>query len=131
MASNPRRLRALAKSMRRRPMGAEPALWEVLRDRRLADLKFRRQVPIGRYVADFVCLRHRLIIEADGPFHEDRAEADASRDAWLAGQGFTVLRFPNGQIAHRHHEVIARILEAALKIPSPLAGEGVGQEPDG
>jgi very-short-patch-repair endonuclease len=104
-------------------MGAEPALWALLRDRRLEGLKFRRQVPIGNYIADFVCLRHRLIIEADGPFHDERAAYDAERDAWLHGQGFVVLRFPNGVIDSRPHTVIAEILETALGLPSPLAGE--------
>ena len=60
----------------------------------MADLKIRRQVPIGRYIADFVCLRHRLIIEFDGPFHDE--EEDAIRDAWLATQYFRVLRFKIG-----------------------------------
>jgi hypothetical protein len=56
-----------AKTMRREPALYERRLWAILRDRRLEGLKFRRQVVIGRYVADFVCLRHRLIVEADGP----------------------------------------------------------------
>jgi very-short-patch-repair endonuclease len=64
----------------------ERLLWRRLRGRGLADLKFRRQVAIGRYVVDFVCLRHRLIVEADGPFHDP--VQDAARDAWLALQGF-------------------------------------------
>jgi very-short-patch-repair endonuclease len=112
-------------------MGSEPGLWKLLRGRRLEGLKFRRQVAIGKYVADFVCLRHRLIIEADGPFHEERAAQDAERDDWLRSQGFVVLRFPNHQIDSRPHEVVFKILETALKRPSPLAGEGGGREPDG
>jgi very-short-patch-repair endonuclease len=72
----------------------ERKLWAVLRDRRLAGLKFRRQVPIGPYVADFVCQRHRLIVEADGPFHDD----DTARDAWLEAQGYRVLRLKNEMI---------------------------------
>ena len=67
---------------------------------------------IGRYVADFVCLRHRLIVEADGPQHDARAE-DAARDDWLLGQGFQVLRFPNPQIENRPHEVLTAIIAAA------------------
>ncbi|HEY1448272.1 MAG TPA: DUF559 domain-containing protein [Caulobacteraceae bacterium] len=125
------RTRALAKSMRRRLMGAEPALWKLLRDRRLERLKFRRQVPIGKYIADFVCFHHRLIVEADGPFHAERAAHDAERDDWLRSQGFVVLRFPNREIDIRPHLVIAKILATALHLPSPLAGEGVGREPDG
>ncbi len=109
-----------AKEMRREPSVQERRLWRVLRDRRLGDLKFRRQVVIGRYVADFVCMRHRLIVEADGPHHEDREEHDAARDAWLKSQGFRVLRFPNSQIENRAHEVIAAILKATgLSLTGP------------
>jgi very-short-patch-repair endonuclease len=107
--------------MRRAPASNEAALWRLLRDRRLGGLKFRRQVPIGRYIADFICMRHRLIIEADGPFHDERR--DAERDAWLRAQGFAVLRFPNALVEGRPHEVLATILQTTLGIPSPLAGE--------
>jgi very-short-patch-repair endonuclease len=104
-----------AKDMRRSPSVQEKRLWSILRDRRLGDMKFRRQVVIGRYVADFVCMRHRLIVEADGPHHEERAEHDVARDTWLKSQNFRVLRFPNSQIENRGHEVIAAILAAAGK----------------
>ena len=83
--------------MRHEPTATERALWKLLRDRRLEGLKFRRQVPIGPYIADFVCFERRLIVEADGPFHDP--ERDAVRDAWLRGQSFRVLRFSNHQIA--------------------------------
>ncbi len=112
-------------------MGAEPVLWDLLRDRRLHGLKFRRQVPIGIYIADYVSQRHRLIGEADGPFHEERPAHDAERDAWLRRQGFVVLRFANREIDLRPHEVVAKILAVTLDLPSPLAGEGGGREPAG
>jgi very-short-patch-repair endonuclease len=111
MAPGPR-LKALAKAMRREPVMTERTLWRVLRDRRLEGLKFRRQVVIGRYIVDFLCLRHRLIVEADGPFHEDNAAHDAERDAWLASQRFRVVRFANLRIETRAHEVVTEILEA-------------------
>ena len=98
--------------MRHEPVLYERRLWKLLRDRRLDGLKFRRQFTIGRYIVDFVCLRHRLIIEADGPHHEDRA-SDMARDAWLGAQGFRVLRFPNQQIENHRHEVIEAVLAAA------------------
>ncbi|WP_296820477.1 DUF559 domain-containing protein [Brevundimonas sp.] len=104
------RLQGLAKRMRREPALYERKLWSILRDRRLEGLKFRRQVVLGPYVADFVCMRHRLIVEADGPFHD--AERDAVRDGWLGSQGFRVLRFPNTQIENRDWEVVGAILEA-------------------
>jgi very-short-patch-repair endonuclease len=66
--------------------------------------------PIGPYVADFICFEHRLVIEADGPFHMD-ADRDAKRDRWLATQGFRVLRFPNEMIDYNHRRILASILE--------------------
>jgi very-short-patch-repair endonuclease len=105
-------LQQRAKEMRREPVLYERRLWKLLRDRRLAGLKFRRQVVLGRYIVDFICFRHRLIVEADGPHHEDRAQ-DVERDEWLRAQGFSVLRFPNQQIENRGHEVIGAILAAA------------------
>ncbi|MFN9847060.1 MAG: endonuclease domain-containing protein [Alphaproteobacteria bacterium] len=98
-----------ARALRRNAPETERLLWKLLRDRRLEGLKFRRQGPLGPYVLDFVCLRHRLVIEADGPFHEPAQ--DALRDAWLAAKGFRVLRFPNTDIQLRDWQVIARILE--------------------
>ena len=100
-----------AKEMRREPAYYERRLWGILRDRGLEGLKFRRQVVMGRYVVDFVCLRHRLIVEADGPQHEDRAQ-DAGRDEFLRGQGFRVLRFDNQRIENRGHEVLGEIVAA-------------------
>jgi very-short-patch-repair endonuclease len=83
----------------------------LLRDRRLEGLKFRRQVPLGRYVADFLCLRHRLVVEADGPHHEDGLH-DETRDAWLRAQGFRVLRFINRRIQDGPDAVLTEILRA-------------------
>ena len=104
------RLQKLARRMRKGPATMERKLWTILRDRRLEGLKFRRQVVIGSYVVDFVCMRHRLIVEADGPFHD--AERDSARDEWLRSQGFRVLRFANQQIETRDWEVVGAIVEA-------------------
>ena len=107
--------RALTKAMRKAPVFTEGLLWKVLRDRRLEDLKFRRQVPIGPYVVDFLCLRHRIILEADGPWHDP--ERDAVRDAWLLSEGFRVLRFDNAIILGKPEVVIAAIVEMAERPP--------------
>ena len=96
--------------MRRQPVVTERLLWKLLRDRRLEGVKFRRQVPIGPYVVDFMSFRHRLILEADGP-HHDPAK-DAERDAWLTQQGFRVLRFANAEVLNRSHLVLAQIVAA-------------------
>ena len=106
-----------ARALRRTAPATERILWNLLRDRRLEGLKFRRQVPLGPYVLDFVCLRHRLVVEADGPFHDP--DRDASRDDWLAAKGFLVLRFPNNEIQIRDWQVIARILEV-VGTPTPM-----------
>jgi very-short-patch-repair endonuclease len=104
--------RSFARSMRKSPAYHERRLWALLRDRKLAGLKFRRQVPLGPYVADFLSFRHRLVIEADGPAHLTDVEHDRVRDAWMTDQGFRVLRFPNAMIATDRHGVLSRILEA-------------------
>ncbi len=76
---------------------AENKLWYELRDRRLDRIKFRRQVPIGNYVADFVCLEARLIVEVDGSQHAD-SDSDGIRSAELKAIGFRVLRFWNDDV---------------------------------
>src|SRR5579872_131250 len=103
----------LARHMRRNPSVTERRLWRLLRDRKLEGLKFRRQVPIGPYFADFLCLSCRIIVEADGPLHDEGH--DAERDAWLENQRFLVLRFPNKMIAEAPHDVFEAILAAAAK----------------
>jgi len=107
-----------ARALRQRASSTERDLWRLLRGRRLEKLKFRRQVPVGPYVLDFVCLRHRLAVEADGPFHDPKA--DARRDTWLTAQGFRVLRFSNAQIGLRPHEVTDAILAV---VAAPPIGE--------
>jgi len=106
--------------MRKAPVSNEARLWSMLRDRRVGDVKFRRQVAIGPYVVDFLCLRHRLIVEADGEFfHALHAERDALRDAWLRAQGFRVLRVPNALIANEP-ETVRRLIRAAVEPMSQL-----------
>ena len=87
--------RDFARQLRCRSTDAERLLWRHLRRRRLADFKFRRQEPVGTYVPDFVCYEGRLIVELDGGQHADDRAYDERRDAWLASQGFRVLRFPD------------------------------------
>ncbi|WP_404405051.1 endonuclease domain-containing protein [Pelagibacterium halotolerans] len=94
---NPKRNRGFAKAMRRNPTEHERKLWLILKCRRFVGYKFRRQVPIGPYIADFVCYAKRLIIELDGSQHADNA-LDAERDRWLAVKGFAILRFWNNEL---------------------------------
>jgi very-short-patch-repair endonuclease len=107
-----------AKAMRSKPTDAEALLWRHLRAHRLANLKVKRQQPIGRYIVDFVCLERRLIIEVDGGQRLENAN-DARRDAWLHGQGFHVLRFWNNDVLLNTEGVLERILETLDERPSP------------
>ncbi len=102
---------SFARRMRKTPAWTEDYAWQLLRDHRLSGLKFRRQVPLGPYIVDFVCFRHRFVIELDGPFHD--AAADAERDAWLKGQNFKVLRFRNEEFLARRDEILDQILRIA------------------
>ena len=77
-----------ARRMRREMTEAELKLWSILRNRSLVGVKFRRQVPIGNYIADFCCVAHQLIVELDGGQHAEQETADASRSRFLAEEGF-------------------------------------------
>ena len=99
--------------MRREATDAERALWRMLRGKAFEGAKFRRQVPLGNYIADFACFDPKVIVEADGGQHADSAY-DAERDAWLRGQGFVVLRFWNEAVL-REPEGVADVLSAALR----------------
>ena len=99
------------------PTATERVLWDRLRQRKLGGLKFRRQARMGPYVLDFLCLRHRLVVEADGPFHDP--ERDAIRDAWLQAKGLRVLRFSNQEI-HNSLDVVADRILAAIEELGPV-----------
>src|SRR4029453_9774707 len=83
----------IARKLRRGQTDAERALWFRLRDRRLRGLKFRRQMPIDKFVVDFCCETARLIVELDGGQHSLRTEQDSKRTAALEAPGYLVLRF--------------------------------------
>jgi len=89
--------RSFARTLRREMTEAENKLWQELRDRRLDRIKFRRQTPIGKYIADFVCLEAGLIVEIDGSQHAD-SESDLARGTELKARGFRVLRFWNDEV---------------------------------
>ena len=88
---------ARARSLRRDSTEVERRLWGRLRDRRLGGRKFVRQMPVGPFFADFGCREARLIVELDGAQHAE-SRRDESRDAFLVGQGFRVLRFWNQEV---------------------------------
>src|SRR2546423_14027399 len=80
-----------ARGLRRDSTDTERRLWAVLRDRRLAGYRFRRQHPIGNFIVDFACTKHRLIVEADGAQHADNMN-DQRRTALLEDEGWRVIR---------------------------------------
>jgi very-short-patch-repair endonuclease len=87
-----------ARQLRSNPTEAEKRLWSKLRLKQIDGNRFRRQVPIGRYVVDFVCFDRCLIIEVDGGQHDSRIVQDDARTAWLQREGFRVLRFWNNEV---------------------------------
>ncbi len=88
---------------------AERRLWAALRGRRLTGYKFRRQHPLGRFIVDFACVEHRLVIEADGGQHADSPE-DERRTRWLERRGWRVVRFWNNEILANSEGVQETIL---------------------
>ena len=110
----------LAREQRRKPTPAEQKLWNALRDRRLAGLKFRRQHPFGPYVLDAFCVEHQLEVEADGEIHTNpsQIEHDAVRLAYLEANGVRVLRFKNEEIENNLDQVLQQIIKSTQ---SPLS----------
>jgi very-short-patch-repair endonuclease len=90
---------------------AEQLLWLHLRNRNVENLKFRRQVPVGGYVADFLCHEKMLIVEVDGGQHASQQQYDERREKFLEKHGFRVVRFWNNDVLTNIEGVVARILE--------------------
>ena len=111
------RNRGFAKRMRSHPTEAERRLWALVRDKRLAGFKFRRQAPIGPYIVDILCADRNLVIELDGSQH-DASDRDAVRDRWLQDQGYRVLRVWNNDMLARPAAVLESIW-AALEEQTP------------
>jgi guanosine-3',5'-bis(diphosphate) 3'-pyrophosphohydrolase len=125
--------RARAKQLRRTMTRAETLLWRHLRAHRLARLRFRRQTPIGNYIADFLAHSCKLVVEVDGESHnfEERLRHDEQRDRWLVSRGYRVLRFTNDDVMKNRECVALAILQAAeqaappsLTLPRKGGGDG-------
>ena len=101
--------RRFARALRRTQTSAEEALWQQLRGRRLDGSKWRRQVTLGPYTVDFLCLAAKLVVEVDGVQHAEAPLYDAARTREIEAQGFTVLRFTNRQVRERLDDVLTRI----------------------
>ncbi len=106
-----------ARQLRAAMTDAERLLWRCLRMRRLGGHRFRRQVPVGPYIADFACLAARLVVEVDGGQHAG-AHHDRRRDEYLRAQGFRVLRFWNHDVLG-NPEAVCEVVLAALGDGAP------------
>lgn len=117
---------------RKEPTESEAILWQKLRNNKLGH-KIRRQHAIGIFIADFVCLDKRIVIEVDGDYHLNNQELDAARTAFLKEEGFEVIRFTNHDVKHDLQKVLGEIkhtLDNALSIKksgTPAFGEGRGE----
>src|SRR6516164_10535511 len=112
---------ARARTLRREMTEAEKRLWQILRSRQTEGYRFRRQVPIGGFIADFVCHEARLIVEIDGGQHDPSSGAEASRARFLEAEGYRVLRFWNNEVLDNPEGARAAIADALHQGgPSPI-----------
>jgi len=103
-----------AKHQRQTARSYDQLLWQLLRNRQRCDKKFRRQHPLGIYVADFYCAEAELVVEVDGSPHHttEGKQMDAVRDGWMNSQGIELLRFGGWQVEFEAQQVLQRIDEA-------------------
>lgn len=123
------RARVRVSALRTAQTDAESLLWYHLRNRRFMGLKFRRQHPIGSYIADFYCDAHRLVLEIDGGQHAEQMAYDQKRSLWLTSQGIATLRFWNHEVLQHTAAVLEQLrlwlLAHPSLTPTPLPqGEG-------
>ena len=104
-----RSITQFSRQLRSTMTDAEHLLWRHLRMQQLAGFRFRRQHPIGPYIADFICLGAKLIVEIDGGQHAT-SKTDRARDRWLQAEGCEVLRFWNSQVLDETEVVLEQIL---------------------
>jgi very-short-patch-repair endonuclease len=130
MARTPKKIQ-LARTLRKDFVPAEALLWKALRNRALGGFKFRRQHPIGRYVADFACVESKIAVEVDGETHLPRKDADQKRTEAMQADGWCVMRFWNNEIYDELDPVKEAIYQLCLRrsnppsprCPSPPAAE--------
>lgn len=101
-----------ARSLRKDMTDTERRLWHVLRGKQLLDCRFRRQHPIGPYIADFACIDKKLLIELDGGQHQEQIAYDQHRTAFLEMQGWQVLRFWNNDVLNNMDGVLMTIIDS-------------------
>jgi very-short-patch-repair endonuclease len=137
-----------ARDLRANATEAEKRMWSILRAKRMGGFKFRRQHALGQYIADFICLPARLVIEVDGDTHDDmRLALDERRTEYIERLGYRVIRFWNSDVLNSSNDIASAIAEALGIVhrprdesfsagsdpspwPSPLQGEGnFGSDP--
>jgi len=112
-----KRLQLFAKELRKEQNPSEKMVWGLLRNRRFAKFKFRRQYPIGPFIADFVCMDAMLVLELDGETHVGREDYDSRRKKYLEEQGFRVVRVWNNQLHENSEGVMQHILNLCKEGP--------------
>ncbi|MFH1137463.1 MAG: DUF559 domain-containing protein [Pseudomonadota bacterium] len=118
----PESILLFARSLRKEQTDAEGRLWRLLRDRRLAGKKFRRQHPFPPYIVDFYCHEAKLVIEVDGGQHAETRRHDAIRSAFLEQSGLRVIRFWNNEVLQCNEDVLEAIWrEIHCPHPQPLS----------
>jgi very-short-patch-repair endonuclease len=125
-----------ARQLRGNQTDPERVLWSQLRARRLNGLRFRRQFPIGNFIADFCCKEYQLVIELDGGQHAEQQiiKNDGRRTQLIENRGYKVLRFWNNEVLTNMDGVLESIFEAVARqkpqrpLPRPLLGQGEGTE---
>jgi very-short-patch-repair endonuclease len=118
-----------ARHLRKNMTDAEQFVWQRIRYRQLGGFRFRRQAPIGRYIADFVCFESKLILELDGGQHASQVEADTVRTQWLESQGFRVFRIWNCEAMRDWDTVAEAIWRLLTAVPINGVGKGVLDSP--
>ena len=127
-------IKKFAKELRKKQTQPELIMWHILRQRRFFNLKFRRQVPFDKYIADFACYEKKVIIELDGSQHldENNLFKDRIRTEYFENIKFKVFRFYNSDILNHLESVLTFLYEelvetpsSGLQPPSPIKGEGL------
>ncbi len=113
-----------ARALRADASMPERVLWNIFRGRGLDGIKFHRQQPIGRYIADFYCAEARIVVEIDGAVHSARAARDSERDAWMMADGILVLRFSASLCSRDADAVAMTVMREARKRSGAVRLEG-------
>ena len=126
-----RQIHTHARALRSSATDAERKLWQHLRGRQMQGFKFRRQLPIAGYIADFACIEARLVVELDGSQHVDQHAHDLERSRKMAVNGYRVLRFWNHDVLLDTAAVLDDIHRQLQPLPNPplQAGEGAQGDP--